>query len=117
MLLSWAITEPHRCGGRRSLVTCSQSERRSRIPLAAPLGRPLPAAQAQRRETALASPCYTALQLAKQSDTCMTNTASRFGFVEFAETWNGRLAMLGFVIGLATELLTGQGILQQIGLG
>jgi hypothetical protein len=25
--------------------------------------------------------------------------------------------MLGFVIGLATELLTGQGILQQIGLG
>jgi ferrochelatase len=25
--------------------------------------------------------------------------------------------MLGFVIGLATELLTGQGILSQIGLG
>jgi ferrochelatase len=42
---------------------------------------------------------------------------SRFGFVAFAETWNGRLAMLGFVIGLATELLTGQGILSQIGLG
>ncbi len=41
----------------------------------------------------------------------------RFGFVNFAETWNGRLAMLGFVIGLATELLTGQGILAQIGLG
>jgi len=32
----------------------------------------------------------------------------RFGFVSFAETWNGRLA---------TELLTGQGILSQIGLG
>ncbi len=32
----------------------------------------------------------------------------RFGFVNFAETWNGRLAMMGFVIGLATELLTGQ---------
>jgi hypothetical protein len=30
--------------------------------------------------------------------------------------WNGRLAMLGFVIGVATELLTGQGILSQIGL-
>ena len=30
---------------------------------------------------------------------------------------NGRLAMLGFVIGLGTELLTGQGILSQIGLG
>jgi hypothetical protein len=29
----------------------------------------------------------------------------------------GRLAMLGFVIGLATELLTGQSILQQVGLG
>ena len=42
---------------------------------------------------------------------------ARFGFVNFAETWNGRLAMLGFVIGLGTELLTGQGILTQIGLG
>jgi|688.fasta_scaffold35148_6 hypothetical protein len=40
----------------------------------------------------------------------------RLDFVSFAETWNGRLAMLGFVIGLATELLTGQGILSQIGL-
>ncbi|WP_094553970.1 chlorophyll a/b-binding protein [Synechococcus sp. 1G10] len=47
----------------------------------------------------------------------MTTSDSRFGFVSFAETWNGRLAMLGFVIGLATELLTGQGILGQIGLG
>ncbi len=47
----------------------------------------------------------------------MTDPSPRFGFVAFAETWNGRLAMLGFVIGLATELLTGQGILQQVGLG
>jgi len=47
----------------------------------------------------------------------MTEPTPRFGFVSFAETWNGRLAMLGFVIGLATELLTGQGILGQIGLG
>ena len=47
----------------------------------------------------------------------MADTNSRFGFVAFAETWNGRLAMLGFVIGLGTELLTGQGILSQIGLG
>ncbi len=47
----------------------------------------------------------------------MTDSSPRFGFVGFAETWNGRLAMLGFVIGLATELLTGQGILSQIGLG
>jgi hypothetical protein len=47
----------------------------------------------------------------------MAAPSARFGFVAFAETWNGRMAMLGFVIGLATELLTGQGILQQIGLG
>jgi hypothetical protein len=42
--------------------------------------------------------------------------SSKVGFTAFAETWNGRLAMMGFVIGLATELLTGQGILAQIGL-
>jgi ferrochelatase len=47
----------------------------------------------------------------------MTDPSPRFGFVTFAETWNGRLAMLGFVIGVATELLTGQSILSQIGLG
>ncbi|NEO39459.1 MULTISPECIES: chlorophyll a/b-binding protein [unclassified Moorena] len=41
---------------------------------------------------------------------------SKFGFTNFAETWNGRLAMLGFAIGLATELLTGNGILEQLGL-
>ncbi|HCV29266.1 MULTISPECIES: chlorophyll a/b-binding protein [unclassified Microcoleus] len=46
----------------------------------------------------------------------MENKNAKVGFTEFAETWNGRLAMLGFVIGLATEFLTGQGILSQIGL-
>ena len=46
----------------------------------------------------------------------MESIESKFGFVNFAETWNGRLAMLGFVIGVATEFLTGQGILTQIGL-
>ena len=46
----------------------------------------------------------------------MNNQESKMGFTSFAETWNGRLAMLGFVIGLATEYLTGQGILSQIGL-
>jgi hypothetical protein len=45
----------------------------------------------------------------------MQNDA-KFGFTNFAEKWNGRLAMMGFVIGVATELLTGQGILSQIGL-
>jgi hypothetical protein len=38
------------------------------------------------------------------------------GFTIYSETWNGRLAMLGIAIGFATELLTGQGILTQIGL-
>lgn len=46
----------------------------------------------------------------------MESQEAKFGFTQFAETWNGRLAMLGFVIGLGTELLTGQGILSQIGL-
>ena len=47
----------------------------------------------------------------------MTESTPRFGFVAFAETWNGRLAMLGFVIGIGTELLTGQSILGQLSLG
>jgi len=34
-----------------------------------------------------------------------------------AERFNGRAAMLGFVIGILTEALTGQGIIHQIGLG
>ena len=46
----------------------------------------------------------------------MTEEQGKFGFTEFAENWNGRLAMLGFVIGIATEVITGQGILSQIGL-
>jgi len=46
----------------------------------------------------------------------MENQESKFGFTQFAETWNGRLAMLGFLIGIATEVLTGQGVLSQLGL-
>ncbi len=46
----------------------------------------------------------------------MESQDTKFGFTKFAENWNGRLAMLGFVIGLATEYLTGQGILSQIGI-
>ena len=57
------------------------------------------------------------LRFAQHFETPVADSPSRFGFVQFAETWNGRLAMLGFVIGLATELLTGQGVLSQIGLG
>jgi hypothetical protein len=46
----------------------------------------------------------------------MDNQNPKFSFTGFAETSNGRLAMLGFVIGIATELLTGKGILSQLGL-
>ena len=46
----------------------------------------------------------------------MENQENKFGFSQFAETWNGRLAMLGFIIAVATEYLTGQGILGQLGL-
>lgn len=46
----------------------------------------------------------------------MENQDNKFGFTQFAETWNGRLAMLGFLIAAATEYFTGQGILSQIGL-
>ena len=38
-----------------------------------------------------------------------------FGSVR-AERWNGRFAMIGLAIGLLTEVLTGQGILHQLGL-
>jgi hypothetical protein len=46
----------------------------------------------------------------------MQEQQPKFGFTSFAETWNGRLAMLGFVIGIATEWITGRNILQQLGL-
>ena len=45
------------------------------------------------------------------------NFEHRFGFVNYAEIWNGRLAMMGIFIGLTTEVLTGQGILTQMGIG
>lgn len=34
-----------------------------------------------------------------------------FGFTPQAESWNGRLAMLGFVSVLIIELFSGQGVL------
>ncbi|MDJ0708221.1 MAG: high light inducible protein [Leptolyngbyaceae cyanobacterium MO_188.B28] len=46
----------------------------------------------------------------------MENQNTKFGFTKFAEDWNGRLAMFGLVIAVATEFLTGQGILSQLGL-
>ena len=73
------------------------------VPLVADLG------EANRRNIAV--------RLGKPSQAPMPESTLRYGFVAFAETWNGRLAMLGFVIGIGTELLTGQTILGQIGLG
>ena len=37
--------------------------------------------------------------------------------LERVERFNGRAAMLGFVIGVLTETITGGGIIHQIGLG
>ena len=40
----------------------------------------------------------------------------KLGFTRFAELWNGRLAMIGFLSAILVELLTGQGILEQLGI-
>jgi hypothetical protein len=34
-----------------------------------------------------------------------------WGFTPQAEIWNGRLAMIGFIAALLTELFSGQGVL------
>lgn len=44
----------------------------------------------------------------------MSENEPKFGFTEFAEKWNGRLAMLGFVISIAVEFSTGQSFLGQL---
>ncbi|MEL6939927.1 MAG: chlorophyll a/b-binding protein [Cyanobacteria bacterium J06598_1] len=41
---------------------------------------------------------------------------NKLGFTEFAETWNGRLAMIGFVSAMAVEFATGKGLLAQLGI-
>ncbi len=38
-----------------------------------------------------------------------------FGFTNFAEIWNGRMAMIGFAAALVNEIITGKGILGQVG--
>lgn len=40
-----------------------------------------------------------------------SRNAFSFGFTPQAEIWNGRLAMIGFMAVLVTELLSHQGIL------
>jgi hypothetical protein len=44
----------------------------------------------------------------------MTEQRAKAGFTSFAEAWNGRLAMIGFTLAVATELLTGEGIVGQV---
>ena len=39
----------------------------------------------------------------------------KFGFNKFAEIWNGRLAMIGFVA-ILVEIFTGKGLLAWTGL-
>jgi hypothetical protein len=40
----------------------------------------------------------------------------RFGFNRYAERLNGRAAMVGFVIAIVVEYLTGKGVLGWLGL-
>lgn len=40
----------------------------------------------------------------------------KFGFNNYAERLNGRAAMIGFILTLAIEYLTGQGLLSWLGL-
>lgn len=51
----------------------------------------------------------------KASTPPITNPAERnawkIGFTPQAEIWNGRLAMIGFVAALLTEILASQGVL------
>jgi hypothetical protein len=48
--------------------------------------------------------------------TLHTPTNAGWGFHQRAEKLNGRLAMLGFIAAVVTELLTGESLLRAIGL-
>lgn len=45
-----------------------------------------------------------------------TEAQPKLGFTRFAELWNGRLAMVGFTTAVIVEMMTGQGILGQLGI-
>jgi hypothetical protein len=47
----------------------------------------------------------------KANSTAVDRNGWRWGFTPQGESWNGRLAMLGFVAALLTEYLSGRGIL------
>jgi hypothetical protein len=40
----------------------------------------------------------------------------KFGFTASAENLNGRMAMIGFIAAVVTELVTGQGVLHFLGI-
>lgn len=40
----------------------------------------------------------------------------KFGFNDYAERLNGRAAMVGFVLALVIEYITGKGVLEWLGL-
>jgi hypothetical protein len=46
----------------------------------------------------------------------MNKKESKFGFTNYAEILNGRLAMIGFVTAIIVEMNTGHGVLAQFGL-
>jgi len=49
-------------------------------------------------------------------NTNKTTDEAKFGFVPYAETLNGRLAMIGFLAALILELTTGKGVLTFLGI-
>ena len=53
---------------------------------------------------------------AKEPAMQLAGPEAGWGFHARAEMLNGRLAMLGFVAALATELISGEGLLHTIGL-
>jgi hypothetical protein len=46
----------------------------------------------------------------------MEKKENKFGFTNYAEIWNGRLAMIGFVTAIIVEMNTGHGVLKQLGI-
>ena len=53
---------------------------------------------------------------AKEPPMEMAAADDGWGFHERAEKLNGRLAMVGFIAAIATELMSGEGLLHTIGL-
>jgi hypothetical protein len=54
--------------------------------------------------------------LMKQPSQTPDFSRPKYGFNTTVETLNGRLAMIGFVLAIAIEFLTGKGVLHWLGL-